>query len=94
MPLSLSSSPDGSGNSSSVSKLVKDLGVQNNNAFSPLLSALTLRKIQASDLRNEALLPTFFYIRFYPVTRVSIVSAPRIWYVGLVLKVASVNSLE
>ncbi len=40
VPLRLSFFPDGSGTSIPVFKLVKDLGVQTDSMFSPLLSAL------------------------------------------------------
>ncbi len=86
VPLRLSFFPDGSGAPIPVSTLVKDLGVQTGNMFSP--------SAQCTEAANNARRLIFMIrcsfqdleIGFHPFMRGLSASAPRIWYVSLFAK--------
>ncbi len=86
VPLRLSFFPDGSGAPIPVSTLVKDLGVQTDNMFSP--------SAQCTEAANNARRLIFMIrcsfqdlkIGFHPFMRGLSVSATQIWYVSLFAK--------
>ncbi len=84
--------PDGSGTPIPVSKLVKDLGVQTDNMFSP---STQCKKGKTNDFHDKVFLPRSFEIGFYSIIRNLSASKPRIRYVSRSPNlVADINHLE
>ncbi len=61
--------PGGCGTPTTVSKLVKDLGVQTDNAFSPSAQCTEAANKTKLDLHDYALLPRSFEIDLHPILR-------------------------
>ncbi len=79
VPLRLSFFPDGSGTPIPVFKLVKDLGVQADNMFSP-----SAQRTEAANKARRLIVmirchPMSLEIGFHPFIRGLNASAPRIW---------------